>query len=70
VLFHVNIIHGGGPNRSDTPRRNVIGIWTGPQTYPTSPYRYAYQDLMPRTRDPLRRRQLMMSFPDLAKEKA
>ena len=62
VLFHTHIIHGGGPNRSDGPRRNIIGIWTGPQTLPVGPDRYAYQGLMPRSRDPQRRRQLQMTF--------
>jgi ectoine hydroxylase-related dioxygenase (phytanoyl-CoA dioxygenase family) len=63
VAFHVNIIHGGGANRSDTPRRNVIGIWSGPDTYPITPARYAYQDLMPASKDPARQRQVRMTFP-------
>lgn len=63
VLFHVNIVHGGGANRSDRPRRNVISIWAGPDTYPITSARYAYQDLMPRSNDPARRRQVQMSFP-------
>lgn len=61
VLFHVNIIHGGGANRSDAPRRNLISIWSGPDTYPTTAARYAYQDLMPRSRDPARQRQSRMT---------
>jgi ectoine hydroxylase-related dioxygenase (phytanoyl-CoA dioxygenase family) len=65
VLFHVNIIHGGGANRSDIPRRNIIGIWAGPETYPTQQARYAYQDLMPRSKDPARRKQMHMTFPRL-----
>jgi ectoine hydroxylase-related dioxygenase (phytanoyl-CoA dioxygenase family) len=65
VLFHVNIIHGGGANRSDAPRRNVIGIWSGPDCYPVTPARYAYQGLMPRSTDPARRRQMRMTFPRL-----
>ncbi len=65
VLFHVNIIHGGGANRSETPRRNVIGIWAGPDTYPTTAARYAYQDVYPRSADPARQKQLRMSFPRL-----
>jgi ectoine hydroxylase-related dioxygenase (phytanoyl-CoA dioxygenase family) len=67
VLFHVNIIHGGGANRSDMTRRNVIGIWAGPDTYATTPMRYHYQDLMPRSTDPARQRQLRMTFPHLFK---
>lgn len=65
VLFHVNILHGGPANRSDIPRRNVIGIWAGPDTYPTTPARYAYQDLFPRSADPARQRQVRMTFPHL-----
>ena len=66
VLFHVNIVHGGGANRSDHPRRNVISIWAGPHNYPTTAARYAYQDLMPRSADPARRRQVRMTFPRLS----
>jgi ectoine hydroxylase-related dioxygenase (phytanoyl-CoA dioxygenase family) len=65
VLFHVNIIHGGGPNHSEFPRRNVIGIWSGPDTYPITAARYAYQDLMPRSGDPARQRQVRLTFPHL-----
>jgi ectoine hydroxylase-related dioxygenase (phytanoyl-CoA dioxygenase family) len=66
VLFHVNIIHGGGANRSDQPRRNVIGIWAGPDAHPVTAARYAYHGLMPRSADPLRQRQIRMTFPQLA----
>ena len=66
VLFHVNIIHGGGANQSTMPRRNVIGIWAGPNTYPTGAARYAYQDLYPRSADPARVRQLELSLPHAA----
>ena len=65
VLFHVNLIHGGGANRSDVPRRNVIGIWVGPDTYPVTAARYAYQGLMPLSTDVARQRQVAMTFPRL-----
>lgn len=65
VLFHVNIIHGGGGNRTDAPRRNVIGIWSGPGAYPITAARYAYQDLMPRSKDPARIKQTRDTFPNL-----
>ena len=65
VLFHVNLIHGGGANRSDVPRRNVIGIWVGPDTYPVTAARYAYQGLMPLSTDVARQRQVAMTFPSL-----
>lgn len=63
VLFHVNIIHGGGPNRSPVPRRNVISIWAGPDTYPVKAQRYAYQGIHPRSTDPALQKQVRMSFP-------
>jgi len=65
VLFHVNIVHGGPANRSDIPRRNVIGIWAGPDTYPVTQNRYVYQGLFPRTQDPAKKRQVEMTFPHL-----
>lgn len=65
VLFHVNILHGGGANRSDIPRRNVIGIWAGPDTYPIKGARYQYQGIYPRSSDPAKRKQIQMTFPHL-----
>src|ERR1051326_922802 len=40
VLFHVNLLHGGGPNRSPGHRRNVISIWSGPDALPITGARY------------------------------
>lgn len=65
VLFHVNIIHGGGPNRSDIPRRNIIGIWAGPDNHPITPHRYAYEFMAPRSVNPERQKQVRMTFPRL-----
>ncbi len=65
VLFHVNNIHGGGPNRSAIPRRNVISIWAGPDTYPTTAARYAYQGIYPLSKDPAKQRQTRLTFPHL-----
>lgn len=62
VLFHVNIIHGGGPNRSEIPRRNVIGIWAGPDTYPIGPSRYVYQGIYPRSKDPAKQKQVQLAM--------
>lgn len=63
VLFHVNIIHGGGPNRSDIPRRNAIGIWAGPNCHPVTGSRFAYEFMAPRSQDPERQKQVAMTFP-------
>jgi ectoine hydroxylase-related dioxygenase (phytanoyl-CoA dioxygenase family) len=65
VLFHVNIIHGGPTNRSDIPRRNVIGIWAGPDTLPITPHRYAYEFLAPLSADPVKQKQVRDTFPHL-----
>lgn len=62
VLFHVNLVHGGGPNRSESKRRNVISIWAGPDAYPTTPARYAYHFVAPRSHDAHRRRQIEQTF--------
>jgi len=62
VLFHVSLIHGGPPNRTQTKRRNVIGIWSGPDAHPTTPNRYAYMGVLPRSQDPMRRKQIAMTF--------
>ena len=62
VLFHVNLIHGGGPNESAAKRRNAISIWSAPGAYPTTPHRYAYQGVMPRSRDPQRQKQIALTF--------
>ncbi len=62
VLFHINIVHGGGPNLSQAKRRNAIGIWAGPDTYPTTANRYAYEFVMPRSKDPERQKQIQMTF--------
>ena len=62
VLFHINLVHGGGPNLSQTKRRNVIGIWAGPNTYPTTAHRYAYEFVMPRSTDPERQKQIQLTF--------
>ncbi len=62
VLFHINIVHGGGSNRSTAKRRNVIGIWAGPETYPTTGARYAYEFVMPRSSNAERRKQTQETF--------
>ncbi len=62
VLFHINTVHGGGPNLSQTKRRNVIGIWAGPDTHPTTANRYAYEFVMPRSKDRERQKQIEMTF--------
>lgn len=62
VLFHVSIVHGGGPNLSTTKRRNAISIWAGPDCYPTTGARYAYEYVKPRSTDPHRQKEIQMTF--------
>ncbi len=62
VLFHVNLVHGGGPNLSQTKRRNAISIWAGDQCYPTTGARYAYEFVKPRSSDPLRQKEIALTF--------
>ena len=62
VLFHVNVVHGGGPNVSDAKRRNVISIWAGPDSHPTTGARYAYEFVKPRSRDAMRQKQIEATF--------
>jgi len=66
VLFHVNIVHGGGPNLSEAKRRNVIGIWAGPDAHPIGGARYAYEFVAPRSVDPMRRKQAELTFRNVA----
>ena len=66
VLLHVNIVHGGGPNVSDKKRRNVISIWAGPDSHPTTGARYAYEFVRPRSRDAMRQKQIRETFDDTA----
>lgn len=65
VLFHVNIVHGGPANRSDIPRRNLIGIWAGPDTYPITTRRFQLQGVYPKSKDPAKIKQIHMTFPHL-----
>jgi ectoine hydroxylase-related dioxygenase (phytanoyl-CoA dioxygenase family) len=65
VFFSSRILHAAGHNRSDQPRRTILVEWAGPDVLPTSPVRYAYQGLRPRSKDPLYRKQTRMTFPQL-----
>lgn len=64
VFFDTKILHAAGHNRSDETRHTILLEWVGPNVLPTSAERYAYQGLKPRSRDPLYRRQMSMTFPE------
>ena len=65
VFFSSKVLHAAGHNRSDHPRRTILSEWAGPGVLPTSPVRYAYQGLRPRSKDPLYQKQTRMTFPQL-----
>ena len=65
VFFSSKVLHAAGHNRSDHPRRTILSEWAGPGVLPTSPVRYAYQGLRPRSQDPLYQKQTWMTFPHL-----
>jgi ectoine hydroxylase-related dioxygenase (phytanoyl-CoA dioxygenase family) len=62
VFFSSKVLHAAGHNRSDRPRRTVLSEWAGPGVLPTSPVRYAFQGLRPRSKDPLYQKQARMTF--------
>jgi hypothetical protein len=65
VFFSSKTLHAAGHNRSDHPRRTILSEWAGPGALPSSPVRYAYQGLRPRSQDPLYHKQVRMTFPQL-----
>jgi len=66
LFFTSKILHAAGHNRSNYPRRTINTEWTGPEVLTTSPERFAYQGLKPRSQEPAFEHQLRMTFPDLA----
>jgi ectoine hydroxylase-related dioxygenase (phytanoyl-CoA dioxygenase family) len=65
VIFSDKLLHAAGHNRSEQPRRTILSEWAGPDALPTSPVRHPYQGLRPRSKDPLYRKQIRMTFPHL-----
>lgn len=63
LFFASKIIHAAGHNRSDYPRRTINIEWAGPGVLTTSPIRFSYQGLRPRSKDPLFKKQIRMTFP-------
>jgi hypothetical protein len=63
IFFSSKVLHAAGHNRSDRPRRTILSEWAGPGVLPTSPVRYAFQGLKPRSKDPLYQKQTRMTFP-------
>ena len=63
IFFTDKVLHAAGHNRSEQARRTILTEWAGADALPTSPVRYAYQGLRPRTKEPLYQKQFRMTFP-------
>jgi hypothetical protein len=64
-LLEPALLHAAGHNRSEQPWRTILTEWTGADTFPTSPVRFSYQGLWPRSKEPLYQKQLRMTFPQM-----
>jgi ectoine hydroxylase-related dioxygenase (phytanoyl-CoA dioxygenase family) len=62
IFFNTKALHAAGHNRSDRPRHTILAEWVGPCVFPTSPVRYAYQGLRPRSKDAAYQMQVKMSL--------
>jgi ectoine hydroxylase-related dioxygenase (phytanoyl-CoA dioxygenase family) len=65
IFFTDKVLHAAGHNRSEQPRRTILIEWAGSDALPTSPVRYSYQGLRPRSQEPLYQKQFRMTFPQL-----
>jgi len=65
VILSSKIIHGGGPNRSSLPRRNLISEWAGFHNHVIAGYRYFFQGIKPRSKDPKVMQQNSLIFDSL-----
>jgi ectoine hydroxylase-related dioxygenase (phytanoyl-CoA dioxygenase family) len=65
IFFDTKILHSAGHNRSNNSRRMILTEWTGENALPTSPVRYAFQGLKPRSRQASYVKQIKMAFPHL-----
>jgi ectoine hydroxylase-related dioxygenase (phytanoyl-CoA dioxygenase family) len=65
IFFTDKVLHAAGHNRSPQPRRTILTEWAGPDALPTSPVRYPYQGLRPRSEGPPYQKQIRMTFPQL-----
>jgi ectoine hydroxylase-related dioxygenase (phytanoyl-CoA dioxygenase family) len=65
IFFTDKVLHAAGHNRSEQPRRTILTEWAGSDALPTSPDRYSYQGLRPRSKEHLYQKQFQMTFPQL-----
>jgi hypothetical protein len=69
VFFTDKVLHAAGHNRSEQPRRTILSEWAGPDALPTSPVRYPYQGVRPRSKEPRYHKQFRMTFPQALGER-
>ncbi len=62
IFFNTKLLHAAGHNRSDHTRHTILAEWVGPDVLPTSPVRYAYEGLRPRSKVATYQRQVKMSL--------
>lgn len=66
VIIHSKVVHGGAPNRSEMPRRNIILQFGGEENFVVSAEREIYSGIMPRSKNPQRQKQNEVIFKDCA----
>ncbi|CAN5780657.1 hypothetical protein BH24ACI1_BH24ACI1_18130 [soil metagenome] len=66
IFFDTKVLHAAGHNRSPYPRRTIQIEWVGADVLPTSPVRYAFQGLKPRSQQPAFARQNKLAFPHIS----
>ncbi|HKE56956.1 MAG TPA: phytanoyl-CoA dioxygenase family protein, partial [Pyrinomonadaceae bacterium] len=62
IFFNTKTLHAAGHNRSESSRYTILAEWVGPNVLPTSPVRYAYQGLRPRSKVASYKKQLETSL--------
>ena len=63
IFFDTKVLHAAGHNRSPFSRRTIQIEWVGENALPTSPVRYAFQGLKPRSKHPAFAKQIKMALP-------
>jgi len=66
IFFDTKVLHAAGHNRSPFPRRTIQIEWVGADFLPTSPVRYAFQGLKPRSQQRAFARQNKLAFPHIS----
>jgi ectoine hydroxylase-related dioxygenase (phytanoyl-CoA dioxygenase family) len=65
IFFDTKVLHAAGHNRSPFSRRTIQIESVGENALPTSPVRYAFQGIKPRSKHPIFAKQIKMAFPHI-----